>query len=125
MMHRVLSLGAALALVLFVGAAVAADTKAAPDKSTSNSALTGTVSNIAADSITVTDKDGKDHKLTVAKDATVSCDGKKCAVADLKKGVSVTVTTMKGDATVATDIEAKSAAPRRRTSKVHTVLRTS
>ena len=68
MMNRVLSLGAALAVVVFVGAVVAADKPAAPDKS--NSAITGTLSSVAADSITVTDKDGKDHKLTVDKDAT-------------------------------------------------------
>ena len=107
MMHRVLSLGAAVAVVLFVGAVVAADKPAAPDKS--NSALTGTLSAVAADSITVTDSKGNDHKLTVDKDATATCDGKKCAVADLKKGVSVSVTTKKDDNTVATAIDAKTA----------------
>ena len=109
MMQRVLSLGATLALVVFVGAAVAAD-KDNPTVGKSNSnAITGMVSKVTADSITVTDKDGKDHVLSVGKEAAVNCDGKKCTLADLKAGVSVTVTTQKGDNTVATDIEAKTA----------------
>jgi hypothetical protein len=90
-MHRVLSLTAALALVVFVGAAVAAE-KA--DKAAADSTVTGTISKVSADSITITDKDGKDHMLTVAKDAKIQCDGKDCKLVDLDptKVKSVTVT---------------------------------
>ena len=115
MLHRIASLTAALALCCFVGAAVAAD-KTAADKTsdtTSNSKVTGTVEKASADSLTITDKDGKEHKLMVAKDATVTCDGKECKAADLKAGATVTVSTKKdGDNMWATKIEAKSGTPK-------------
>jgi len=91
MMKRVLSLTAALAVVVFVTAAYAAD-KPADNKDNTNSTVIGTVTKAAADSITITDKDGKDRTLTVSKDAKVTCDGKECKVTDLKNGTMVTVT---------------------------------
>jgi hypothetical protein len=100
-------LAAALAVVVFVGAAIAAEPAKAADKS--NSAITGTVTKAGDGAITVTDASGKDHKLMVDKAADISCDGKVCKLEDLKNGVSVTVTTKKDDTTVATKIEAKSA----------------
>lgn len=108
MLQRVASLGAALALVVFVGAAVAAD-KTAADKAASNSAISGTLNKVSADSITITDNSGKEHTMTVDKNADVTCDGKTCKVDDLKKGVTVRVTPKKDDATVASRIEAKTA----------------
>jgi len=92
MMHRVVSLAAALAVVLFVGAAVAAE-KAEKDNA-KGATVTGTISKVSADTITVTDKNGKDHALTVAKDAKIECDGQTCKLADLDptKVTSVTVT---------------------------------
>jgi len=107
MMQRVLSLTAALAVVLFVGAAVAAD--AAKDKDATGSTVTGTVSKVSADSITVTDSNGKDYMLTIAKDAKITCDGKSCQLADLdpSKVKSVTVTLNTDDKTKAERIEAK------------------
>jgi hypothetical protein len=108
MMRRVLSLTAALAVVLFVGAAVAAD-KTDKDKDNTGSTVTGTVSKVSSDSITVTDSNGKDHMLTIAKDAKITCDGKDCKLADLdpSKVKSVTVTLNTDDKTKADKIEAK------------------
>ncbi len=106
-MKQVLSLAAAFAVVVFVGSAVRADKAAAPDKAAST--VAGTVSTIsAADlTITVTDKNGKDHPLTVAKDAKIQCDGKDCKLADLAKGTMVTVTLNPDHKDVASQIDAK------------------
>jgi hypothetical protein len=102
MMKRVASLVAVLAVVVFVSAALAkADAKA--DAST----VIGTVSVAANGQITVTDKDGKDHALVVAKDAKISCDGAACKLEDLKKGAAVTVTLNANDKTMAQQIDAK------------------
>jgi len=101
-------LGAALAFALLTGAATAAADKA--DKA-ADDAVTGTVASVGDLKITVTGKDGKDQVVAVAKDADVSCDGKPCKLEDVKKGASVVVTVKKsGDSTVATKIDAKSAA---------------
>lgn len=90
-MKRVLSLTAALAVMVFVvGVAAAAEAKAAAKDST----VAGTITKVGDGTITVTDKDGKDHALTVSKTATIQCDGKDCKLADLdpKKVKMVTVT---------------------------------
>jgi len=102
MTKRVLSLAAALAVVLFVSAAFARAEKAA------DSTVVGTVSIAGDGKITITDKDGKDHALTVAKTATIQCDGKDCKLEDLKKGTAVTVTLNADNATQADKIDAKS-----------------
>jgi hypothetical protein len=102
MMKRVVSLAAALAVVVFISAALARAEKAdAPDT------VVGTVSIAADGKITVTDKDGKDHALAVAKDAKISCDGSACKLEDLKKGAAVTVTLNANDKTTAQQIDAK------------------
>jgi hypothetical protein len=103
MMQRVLSLSAALAVALFVGAA------AANDKPADNT-HTGLFVSVADGKLTMTDKDGKNqHSHTVAPDAKITCDGKDCKLEDLKKGFAITVTTKEGDATVAVRIDATSA----------------
>ncbi len=103
MMKRVVSLAAALAVVVFVSAALAkADAKAAAPGT-----VVGTVSVAANGQITVTDKDGKDHPLAVAKDAKISIDGNAAKLEDLKKGTAVTVTLNANDQTMAQQIDAK------------------
>ncbi len=100
--------GAAAFVLLAGSAATAADAKAAPDKS--DGMVTGVVAGVGDGKITVT-ADGKDQVVAVAKDADVSCDGKACKLEDLKKGAVVAVTLKKNaDSTVATRVEAKSAA---------------
>ena len=42
--------------------------------------------------LTVKDKDDKEHSCEMADDAKVSCDGKECKASDLKEGVKVKVT---------------------------------
>jgi hypothetical protein len=103
MMKRVLSLTAALAVVVFVSAAFASAAKAA------DSTVVGTIAKVSStdNTITVTDKDGKDHALTMAKDAKITCDGKDCKLADLAKGTAVTVTLNANDKTTAQQIDAK------------------
>jgi len=95
-----LTLVTALALALLAAPAVAAD---------KDSTHEGTVVKAGDGKLTMTDKDGKDeHTHTVAKDATVTCEGKKCKLADLKKGYTVKVTMGKQDGKdVATKIEAR------------------
>jgi hypothetical protein len=104
MMQRVSPLAAAVAVVLFVSAVIAAD-KA--DKS--DSKVMGTITKVGDGTLTVTDKDGKDHALTVAKDAKIQCDGKDCKLADLdpKKVTAVTVTLNPNHNDVAQQIDAK------------------
>ena len=85
--------------------AARATTTSAADKA--DSTVTGTIPKAANRQITMTDKDGKDHQLTVAKDAKVTCDGKDCKMADLKKGTAVTVTLNADHKDEADKIEAK------------------
>ena len=43
------------------------------------------------------DKEGKDeHKMMLAADAKIMCDGKECKLTDLKEGVMIRVTTAEG-----------------------------
>ncbi len=65
----------------------------------------GTVVGVAGDKLTTTCSQGKQHCHTVAKDATVTCDGKASKTADLKPGTPVRVTPHKDDKTVATAVE--------------------
>lgn len=58
---------------------------------------------VAGGKLTIEDKDKKEHSCEVAKDAKITCDGKECKLADLKKGVKVKVTVVKK---MATKIEA-------------------
>jgi len=51
--------------------------------------------------LTMTDAEGKEHTHTVSAKATITCDGKKCKLEDLKKGTKIRVTTKKGDPKVA------------------------
>jgi hypothetical protein len=102
MTHRILSLSAALAVALFIAAAVRADNAKPADNT-----HTGVVVSIADGKLTMTDKDGKnEHSHTVAADAKITFDGKECKLEDLKKGFAITVTTKEGDATVAVKIDA-------------------
>jgi hypothetical protein len=103
MMKRVLSLAAALALVVFVGAALAEE-KA--DKAAGNTVV-GTVSAAGAGKIIVTDKDGKDHAMAVAQDAKISIDGQAAKLEDLQKGTAVTLTLKADDKTTVAQIDAK------------------
>ncbi len=105
MMKRLVSLAAAAAVAVFVTAAFASAAKAA------DSTVVGTITKVsAADStITVTDKNGKDHALTIAKDAKVTCDGKDCKLADLDP-TKVKMVTVTLDATIKTQANSIDAA---------------
>ena len=104
MLNRFVALGACLAVAAFVGTAVA------DDKPADNNTHTGTVVSAADGKLTMAGKDGKEHTHAVAKDAKISCDGKDCTLADLKKGQTATITLEKqGDDTVVIKIEAKAA----------------
>jgi hypothetical protein len=107
MLNRILPLSLVAALALAVGVAAAARTTAPADRDADNT-HSGIVVSVADGSLTMTDKDGKnEHKHTVAKDATITCDGKDCKLEDLKKGFTIVVTTKQGDQTVAVKVEAK------------------
>jgi hypothetical protein len=102
MMHRMFTLGlAALALMVFVGTAARADETKGTDNSHS-----GLVVSAGNHKLVMTDKEGKNEMThTVSADAKITCDGKECKLDELKRGTRVTVTTEKGDKTVATRIE--------------------
>ncbi len=56
----------------------------------------------------MTDRDGKsEHTHTLARNATITCDGKTCKLSDLKAGTMIRVTTEEQDGKkVVTKIEA-------------------
>jgi type 1 fimbria pilin len=98
MLHRVLPLLAILAVICLVSApALAADEKT----------VEGTVVKAGGGKLMITGTDKKPHACNVADDAKITCDGKECKLADLKKGVKVKVTVEgKGKKAKATKIEA-------------------
>jgi hypothetical protein len=84
-MYRTLALVVAVvALVCFVAAPAQAEKKA--------DTVEGTFVKVDGKTLTVKDKDAKEHSCEVAADAKVTCDGKECKVDDLKAGVKVKVT---------------------------------
>jgi hypothetical protein len=97
-----MALTAAAALVVFASAALADKVEKADDTKA------GTFVSFKDGTLTWTNKDGKDVKATLAKDAKITCDGKDCKLDDLKKGATITVTTKDGDPTVAVKIDATS-----------------
>jgi hypothetical protein len=48
---------------------------------------------------------GNEHKYSLDKDATITCDGKSCKTDSLAVGKKVRVTTKQDDSTVATNVE--------------------
>jgi hypothetical protein len=79
-MFRTLALAlTVLALICFVAPVLADDAQ-------------GTFVKIDGKTLTIKDKDNKEHSCEVAADAKVSCDGKDCKLSDLKPGVKVKVT---------------------------------
>jgi hypothetical protein len=57
--------------------------------------LEGKVVKVADGKLTIADKDAKEHTFAVAADAKITCDGKECKLADLKKDFTVKATTKK------------------------------
>ncbi len=55
--------------------------------------------------LVMTDAKGKEHSHTLAKDATMTCDGKACKADHLKAGMKIRVTTKQDDASVATQVD--------------------
>jgi hypothetical protein len=101
-MNRVRSLLLlAVALALILTASVVAEEKA---KNTHD----GTFVSAATDgkSFTMKDKDGKEHRHTLAADfKCVKADGKDCKLSEVKKDEKIRVTTREGDAKVATKLQ--------------------
>lgn len=60
----------------------------------------------ANNKLTMTDSKGKEHSHSMAKDATMTCDGVVCKADSLKSGMKIRVTTKKDDSSVATEVEA-------------------
>jgi len=66
---------------------------------------------VTANKITSTCCDGKEHHLTLAKDAKVTCDGKVSKLEDLKVGTPVCVTACENDKTKTSRVAAGSKTP--------------
>src|SRR6185295_3120444 len=108
MMNRSLVLGLfGLALAMFVSTASAKDKVAKGDATHS-----GTVVSAAAGKLVMTGKDNKEHSHEVAS-AKITLDGKAAKLEDLKKGMTVTVTSDKNGKVTA--ISATSAKPKAKT----------
>jgi hypothetical protein len=109
MMYRVLPLSlVALSLALFVGAAALAEDAKKADKGDTHD---GTVISVTAEKLVMKDtaKNGVEAKeLTyrLADNAVVTCDGKKCKLADLKADQKIRVTNKAGDNETIVKIEA-------------------
>ena len=87
-MYRTLALVlAVVALVCFVAAPALADSSLQKDETAE-----GTFVKVDGKTLTIKDKDNKEHSCELAADAKVSCDGKECKVTDLKAGYKVKVT---------------------------------
>jgi hypothetical protein len=72
----------------------------------SEQSMDGTVVRVSADKLIMTGKEGKEHSHALAADVKVTCDGKTCAVADLKAGMRIRVTADATERQTATRIEA-------------------
>ncbi len=66
----------------------------------------GTMVRVGGGELTMTDKEGKEHRHLLAADVEVTCDGKVCKAADLKPGMRIRVTTGSADPYAATRVEA-------------------
>jgi hypothetical protein len=66
----------------------------------------GAVVTAGTESLVMSSKDGKEHKMSIASDAVVTCDGKTCKAGDLKAGMRIRVTTRASAQTTAICIEA-------------------
>ena len=84
-MYRTLALVVAvMALVCLVASPSLAEKK--------DETAEGTFVKVDGKTLTIKDKENKEHSCEIAPDAKVSCDGKECKVADLKAGFKVKVT---------------------------------
>ena len=102
MLYRTLSLGLAVALLVASAALARPDTK----EGTTHSGKF--VSAKGETQFTMTDRDGKNqHTMTLARSATITCDGKACKLGDLKEGTMLRVTVEEQNGRkVATKVEA-------------------
>jgi hypothetical protein len=105
-MYRVLSLFlVALAVVAFVSLPVVADDKNKDDKTAGGKNMhEGTFVSATGNTLVMKGKgaESKEHRHTIAKNARIMCDGKECALTDLKPGQKIRVTVAK-DATSGTE----------------------
>jgi hypothetical protein len=97
MVRSVLALVAVCALAAFV---VMPALAAADDTHTGKVVSAGDKKLVMTDNATQ-----KEMTHLVAADAKITCDGKACKLEDLKKGITVKVTTKKDDPTMAVAIE--------------------
>ena len=65
----------------------------------------GKIVSMRGNKLVMSNKAGKNHSHTLAKDVTLTCDGKSCKAEDLKVGGKVRLTTRDDDRTVAVLIE--------------------
>jgi len=72
----------------------------------SEKSMDGVVVSASGDKLTMTDKEGKELRQTLAANVKITCDGKTCATADLKQGMRIRVTTENAEPHNATRIEA-------------------
>ena len=110
MLYRTLSLGLAVALLVASAALARPDTK--DDKQgkegKDGNTHSGKFVNAKGEKqFTMTDRDGKsEHTHTLARNATITCDGKACKLSDLKAGTMIKVTVEERDGKkVATKVE--------------------
>ena len=100
MNYQTISMGA-IAIAVLAGSAVAFT--AEDDKEAMHD---GTVVSISSTELVMRGKDDKEHTHTLAKNATLTLDGKDCKAEDLKAGLKIRVTAKTVDAKEVTNVEA-------------------
>jgi hypothetical protein len=98
-----------LALLAYVASPALAQDKEKATKA--KNTHRGVVVSVEGNKLTMVGRNKKEHTHTVASDAKITCDGKECKLADLKKGVFIEVTTKEGDPTMVTAIKASTKRP--------------
>lgn len=66
----------------------------------------GKVVSMTSSKLVMTNKDGKEHSVSISDDTKVTCDGKACEMSDLKAGMKIRVTTSATDKGAAVNVEA-------------------
>ena len=108
MLYRTLSLGLAVALLVASAALARPDEKQGKEGKDGNTHSGKFVNAKGENQFVMTDRDGKsEHTHTLARNATITCDGKACKLSDLKEGTMLRVTTEEQDGKkVVTKVEA-------------------
>ena len=78
---------------------------AIPPKKSASKTFEGKIVSMTGDKLVMISQAGTNYSHTLAKDSTLTCDGRVCQAADLKAGRKIRVTTKQDDRNMVTGIE--------------------